>query len=347
MRNSCRQCFAAGTSLKRRVHGRLDTVVRMKQAARFAHISDLHIGRSAETDANAARLCAALLGVGHRPGDRHRRSHPPRPRAASWSCSSRPSRRSTAQGRLIVVPGNHDCLGDDVSGAIMAGPRVQTTTRPGLYIVRVNSTGAAQPFLDQWSRQSRRRRPGRHRRRAGRGAGRRPGRHRASPPRAPDARGARDGAPVVVAGFCLHLRAAARARPARRGCAAAATWCCTGTATCRAARACSGRRVRCTSSTPARRPSSARVRVFAHDGRGLLARRSALARRPGPLGGRRRGVRRRSSFPAPWRCDRPPWRRSPRPSADGSTPAETLDLALDSLAGPLGAGPAVGARVSP
>ena len=36
----------------------------MKQAARFAHISDLHLGRSAETDANAAHLCAALLESG-------------------------------------------------------------------------------------------------------------------------------------------------------------------------------------------------------------------------------------------------------------------------------------------
>ena len=36
----------------------------MKQGARFAHISDLHLGRSAETDANAARLCGVLLDSG-------------------------------------------------------------------------------------------------------------------------------------------------------------------------------------------------------------------------------------------------------------------------------------------
>ena len=46
-----------------------------------------------------------------------------------------------ADGRLISVPGNHDCLGDDVSGAIMPGPRVQSACYPGLYVVRVNSTG--------------------------------------------------------------------------------------------------------------------------------------------------------------------------------------------------------------
>jgi len=45
-----------------------------------------------------------------------------------------------ADGRLISVPGNHDCLGEDVSGALMAGPRVQAACHPGLYIVRVNST---------------------------------------------------------------------------------------------------------------------------------------------------------------------------------------------------------------
>jgi hypothetical protein len=42
---------------------------------------------------------------------------------------------------LISVPGNHDCLGEDMSGAIMPGPRVQSARYPGLYIVSVNSTG--------------------------------------------------------------------------------------------------------------------------------------------------------------------------------------------------------------
>ena len=33
----------------------------MNNTGRFAHISDLHIGRSAQNDADAARLCAALV----------------------------------------------------------------------------------------------------------------------------------------------------------------------------------------------------------------------------------------------------------------------------------------------
>ncbi|HXJ20167.1 MAG TPA: metallophosphoesterase [Polyangia bacterium] len=111
----------------------------MKQGARFAHISDLHIGRGIENDANAARLCTALLAFGidqviatgdltHRGLERE---------LATFDSIFAPL---AAQGRLIVVPGNHDCLGDDVSGRLMIGPRVQTEIRPGLYVVRVNST---------------------------------------------------------------------------------------------------------------------------------------------------------------------------------------------------------------
>jgi len=111
----------------------------MKQAARFAHISDLHIGRSAENDANAVRLCASLMESGI---DQV---------VATGDLTHRGLRRELeqfesifapliAQGRMVVVPGNHVCLGDDVSRDLMEGQRVQTTTRPGLYIVRVNST---------------------------------------------------------------------------------------------------------------------------------------------------------------------------------------------------------------
>jgi Icc protein len=111
----------------------------MKQAARFAHISDLHIGRSDETDANAARLCSALLESGIdqvvATGDLTHRGL--RSELELFQSTFAPL---LAQGRMVVVPGNHDCLGDDVSGQLMNGPRVQTTTRPGLYIVRVNST---------------------------------------------------------------------------------------------------------------------------------------------------------------------------------------------------------------
>jgi 3',5'-cyclic AMP phosphodiesterase CpdA len=109
----------------------------MKKLRALAHISDLHIGRSPATDQRAARLCERLLEEGidqvvvtgdvtHRGRreelDRFRRLFAP------LAC------------RLTVVPGNHDGLGDDVRGDIL-GRRVDTCVRPGLYLVRFDSTG--------------------------------------------------------------------------------------------------------------------------------------------------------------------------------------------------------------
>ena len=59
---------------------------------------------------------------------------------ASWIYTRSTFAPLLADGRLISIPGNHDCLGEDVSGAIMSGPRVQAARYPGLYVVRVNST---------------------------------------------------------------------------------------------------------------------------------------------------------------------------------------------------------------
>ena len=111
----------------------------MTQGARFAHLSDLHIGRSAENDANAERLCAALAAFGIdqviATGDLTHRGL--RRELETFGSIFAPL---ASQGRLILVPGNHDRLGDDVADRLMAGARVQTVTRPGLYVVRVNST---------------------------------------------------------------------------------------------------------------------------------------------------------------------------------------------------------------
>jgi 3',5'-cyclic AMP phosphodiesterase CpdA len=46
-----------------------------------------------------------------------------------------------ARGRLTVVPGNHDRLGDDAGARLMDGRRVDVVERPGLFLVRVDSTG--------------------------------------------------------------------------------------------------------------------------------------------------------------------------------------------------------------
>ena len=45
------------------------------------------------------------------------------------------------RGRLTVVPGNHDRLGDDVGSELMSPSRVQVETAGGLYLVRLDSTG--------------------------------------------------------------------------------------------------------------------------------------------------------------------------------------------------------------
>jgi predicted phosphodiesterase len=42
--------------------------------------------------------------------------------------------------RLVVVPGNHDRLGDDVAELMTAGRRVWVERRPGLHLVLVDST---------------------------------------------------------------------------------------------------------------------------------------------------------------------------------------------------------------
>lgn len=108
-------------------------------APRFAHVSDLHIGKSAETNANAARLCEAMvesqMDVVIATGDLTHRGT--QRELESFFEIFAPLIESD---RLVVVPGNHDRLGDDVSPSLMPGPRVQVDARPGLYIVRVNST---------------------------------------------------------------------------------------------------------------------------------------------------------------------------------------------------------------
>jgi 3',5'-cyclic AMP phosphodiesterase CpdA len=45
------------------------------------------------------------------------------------------------EGRITIVPGNHDRLGDDVGDTFMNGVRVDTVAIPGAYFVRIDSTG--------------------------------------------------------------------------------------------------------------------------------------------------------------------------------------------------------------
>jgi Icc protein len=107
---------------------------------KLAHLSDLHIGRSVESDARAVRLCQALVDarVDHVvvTGDVTHRGR--RRELARFEDTFAPLR---ASGRLTVIPGNHDRLGDDIAESVMAGARVQASVAPGLFLVRINSTG--------------------------------------------------------------------------------------------------------------------------------------------------------------------------------------------------------------
>jgi len=112
----------------------------LTRVRKLAHVSDLHFGRSVESDGRALRLSRALIDarVDHVvvTGDLTHRGR--RRELARFEETFAPLRDS---GRLTIIPGNHDRLGDDVGDAIMAGERVQASVAPGLFLVQVNSTG--------------------------------------------------------------------------------------------------------------------------------------------------------------------------------------------------------------
>jgi len=105
----------------------------------LAHVSDLHLGRDAETDAAVEDLCHALVAADVEAvlvtGDVTHRG-----RSAELDLFRRLF--APLEERLVVVPGNHDRLGEDLGGALMAGSRVQAELRPGMLVVRLDSTAA-------------------------------------------------------------------------------------------------------------------------------------------------------------------------------------------------------------
>ena len=107
----------------------------------LAHVSDLHIGKSVDTERRAIGIRDALLAadVDHVvvTGDLTHRG-----RMGELSVFWRIFSCFRDRDRLTIIPGNHDCLGDDISDAIQDGPRVTVVCAPGLHLVRFNSTGA-------------------------------------------------------------------------------------------------------------------------------------------------------------------------------------------------------------
>jgi Icc protein len=112
----------------------------------FIHVSDLHIGASVSANRGAARLCDALVNEHPGPvlltGDVTHRG-----RCDELQLFQTLFAPLLRTGRLIVVPGNHDRLGDDLRDALMDGPRVQAEQRGTLWIVRLDSTG---PHNRRW-----------------------------------------------------------------------------------------------------------------------------------------------------------------------------------------------------
>ena len=102
----------------------------------LAHLSDLHLGRGPREAAALRAMVAALVatGVDHVvvTGDVTHRGR--LDELASF-------RRLTAPiaDRMTVVPGNHDRLGEDAGRLLMRG-RVAVDRRPGLHLVRLDST---------------------------------------------------------------------------------------------------------------------------------------------------------------------------------------------------------------
>ncbi len=105
----------------------------------LAHLSDLHLGQGAAREATARALCRTLLesAIDHVvvTGDVTHRG-----RDVEMAVFLDVFAPLLRHGRMSVVPGNHDRVGEDAGQALMRGRRVAVEERPGLYLVLVDST---------------------------------------------------------------------------------------------------------------------------------------------------------------------------------------------------------------
>lgn len=105
----------------------------------LAHLSDLHLGRDSRAAEAARALCAALLlaevDAVLVTGDLTHRG-----RASELHAFEDAFAPLLERGRVVIVPGNHDRLGEDVGSTLMVGSRVGVVDLPGLHVVRVDST---------------------------------------------------------------------------------------------------------------------------------------------------------------------------------------------------------------
>jgi 3',5'-cyclic AMP phosphodiesterase CpdA len=105
----------------------------------LAHASDLHFGVGAASEQTALALCRAFVDahVDHVviTGDVTHRG-----RGSEWDRFRETFAPLYETGRITVIPGNHDRLGDDVAPRMMS-ERVDVDTREGVTIVKLDSTG--------------------------------------------------------------------------------------------------------------------------------------------------------------------------------------------------------------
>lgn len=105
----------------------------------LAHVSDLHLDLSPSTEGQVAQVVEALRAarVDHVvvTGDVTHAG-----RRAEYARFLGAFEPLWAEGRLTVVPGNHDRCGDDVAAMISHGRRVAVERHDGLFVVRVDST---------------------------------------------------------------------------------------------------------------------------------------------------------------------------------------------------------------
>jgi Icc protein len=106
---------------------------------RFAHLSDLHIGKSEELDRNAETLAYAIERAGIEKvlvsGDITNRGL-----RSEHETFRRIFADAYARGAMLVVPGNHDRLGHDIAESLMEGARVRVEQSEGLSVLCVDST---------------------------------------------------------------------------------------------------------------------------------------------------------------------------------------------------------------
>lgn len=108
---------------------------------RFAHVSDLHLGQSAAHQQAAARVVEALLEarIDHvmLTGDVTHSG-----RIDEYELYLALFAPLLRENRLTVIPGNHDRSGEDVAELLSDGLRVSVDTRPGLFMVCIDSTAS-------------------------------------------------------------------------------------------------------------------------------------------------------------------------------------------------------------